>query len=88
MFTYDQTQLEKDINLILKTFGKRTVIGFFSYYVFEEGSFRIMGDGDTFSEMFVSQYRLSKEMSTQSYYGYRILQLALKAEEKAEENVV
>lgn len=83
MFIYDQEQLEKDINLILKTFGKRTVIGFFSYYVFEEGSFRIMGDGNNFFEMFVSQYRLSNEMSTQSYFGYRILQLAMKAEEQS-----
>lgn len=83
MGIYDQTQLNKDLQLITSMFGKRETIGFFTQGVFREGSLTIIDPYLTNPEVYVANRRITKEtLDTMSFIGGSILQLALKAEDE------
>ena len=83
MGIYNQTQLNKDLQLIVGMFGKRELIGFFTQGAFREGSLTIIDPYIGNPEIYVSNRRISKEkLDTMSLIGESILKLALKAEDE------
>jgi len=80
--SYDTNQLEKDICLIVDTFGKLTPFGFYTVGIYEEDDVKLI---DTYIYekyvMYKGELVDTQNIKINSYIGKLILEKAIKAEE-------